>query len=108
MKLTINSYYDNQNGDYIATKFYIDGQECSEEEYCEMVDSLNDASNENVDVNENDECDCMECTLDRFSEQIQEITGGCFGCIREVLQDFLCEIVEHIVIEDVSENECLN
>jgi hypothetical protein len=52
------------------------------------------------------ECDCPECTLDRYSQLLSEITGGCCGCIREVLEYFMCEIIDHIVIEsDCNEEE---
>lgn len=51
-----------------------------------------------------DYCDCVECTIERYVEELQEITGGCPGCIRDVLMEFFCDIVEHIVIEDAEED----
>jgi len=108
MKLTVNHYYDDENGEYIASKYYIDGEECSFEDYEDFIEELNgeDECDGNCDEcslhdqSESKECDCLECTLDRFTEELEEITGGCPGCIRECLEGFCDEIVMHIVVED--------
>jgi len=97
MKLTVNTYFDDQDGEFICEKYFIDGEECSEEEYDEMLDEF--------DEDEVDCCDCYECTINRYVEYIQEVTGGCSGCIREALEDFADEIIEHIVIEDAETDE---
>ena len=97
MKLTVNTYFDDQDGEFICEKYFIDGEECSEEEYDEMLDEFYE--------DEVDCCDCYECTINRYVEYIQEVTGGCSGCIREALEDFADEIIEHIVIEDAETDE---
>jgi len=102
MKLTVNTYFNDQDGEFICEKYFIDGEEVSEEEYDDMLDEFDD---EFDDEDEVDCCDCYECTINRYVEQIQEITGGCSGCIREALEDFADEIIEHIVIEDAEVNE---
>jgi len=88
---------------YIASKYFVDGEECSEDEYEELVDML-DSENEKFE-DEEDFCDCYECTIDRYVELLQEITGGCPGCIREALESFCDEIVDHIVIEDMEDDD---
>lgn len=91
--------------------FWIDGKEVDGDAYFYEMEIENKLENDKllkqIEIEEEDECDCcdcIECTLDRFVDQIQEINGGCPHCIREVLQEFLCEIVEHIVIEDAEED----
>lgn len=101
MKLTVNTYFNDQDGKFICEKYFIDGEECSEEEYDDILDEFDD---ENIE-NEADCCDCYECTINRYVEYIQEITGGCGGCIREVLESFADEIIDHIVIEDAETDE---
>jgi len=120
MKLSNSIYFDDQTGEFIAEKFYIDGNEVCEDDYEAMLDEFDEVnSEEEVMIDENcecdseccmdceyntsDECDCPECTLDKFTELIQEITGGCPGCIREILADFMFEIIDHIIIEDAEE-----
>lgn len=63
MKLTVNNYFDDQNGEYICTKFYIDGDECTFEEYEEMLDSLNSFNEDECDGN------CDECPNNRFEQE---------------------------------------
>ncbi|MCE5220091.1 MAG: hypothetical protein LLF98_02185 [Clostridium sp.] len=114
MKLTVNNYFDNQDGSHIATKFYIDGNECGFDEYAEMLDSLNNFQDEcDEEINDenyckceeerdediNEQCDCPICTLERYVDELVDITGGCPGCIRECLIEFMNEIVNHIVVE---------
>lgn len=53
MKLTINQYFDDENGQFVCEKFYVDGQEISEQEYIEMLDTL--------DIPEEDNCECDGC-----------------------------------------------
>ena len=104
MKLSNILYFDDEDGKFIAEKFFIDGNEVSEEGFEEMLDELDEANC----VDDEDQCDCVNCTLDRFTQEIYELANGqiCPGCVREILCDFLDEIVAHIVVEDVEENEC--
>jgi len=121
MKLSYNIYFDNEDGKFIAEKYFIDGEECSEEEYDEMMDEfdeVNDVDEEtcecdsecclDCEYNQSDFCDCPKCTIEKYIEIIQNIfetTGDCGGCIGNALKDFMFEIVDHIVIEDIDENE---
>lgn len=59
---------------------------------------------EDDEEDQEDFCDCPECTILRYSQEIQEITGGCHGCIEECLTRFFIDIVEHILIENDDEN----
>lgn len=102
MKLSISSYYDNETGEYVASKFYIDGEECSEEEYCEMLEEL-----ECVVENEDEDCcDCVDCTINMYAEMIYELANGqiCPGCTRDVLESFFETMVDHIIIESLEED----
>lgn len=67
MKLTINNWFDNESGEYLTTKFYIDGEECSEEEYCEILEDLNNINNE-VDCDGN----CEECPNNKYEQEQEE------------------------------------
>ncbi len=103
MKLSNILYFDNEDGSFVAEKFYIDGNEVSEDGYEAMLVELDEANC----IDEEEQCDCVNCTLDRFTEEIYELANGqiCPGCVREILCDFLDEIVEHIVVEDISDGE---
>ena len=109
MKFSINTYFDDQDGSFVAENYFINGEQVSEEEYDAVIEEFEGEEDFENEVDtcecENDDCDCLECTLDYFVEQIQEINGGCPGCIREVLESFLDTIVDHIVIEDIDEND---
>lgn len=86
--------------------FWIDGNIVDSDLYFFEMDKERELEIEKLTEEENEidnECDCPECTLDRYTEIIQEITGGCPGCIREVLENFMMDIVDHIVIEDIEE-----
>jgi hypothetical protein len=67
LKLTISTYYNNESGEYLTTKFYIDGEECSEEEYCEILEDLNNINNE-VDCDGN----CEECPNNKYEQEQEE------------------------------------
>ena len=58
----------------------------------------------NDEVDDDCGCDCINCTIDRFTEELQELMGGCSGCIREVLCDFFETMVDHIIIESLEED----
>jgi len=91
-------------------RYWINGSPVDGDLYFFEMDREKEIENEKLKLEEDniddDQCDCIECTLDRYVKEIQEINGGCPGCIREVLQGFLCEIVEHIVVEDIECGEC--
>ena len=88
--------------------FWIDGQEVNGDDYFYELDQEKEIEinklKEAIEIEEDDFCDCVECTIERYVEELQEITGGCPGCIRDVLMEFFCDIVEHIVIEDAEED----
>jgi len=107
LKLTLDTYFDDFSGEFICEKFKINEENCSEDDYEEMYDQFDSVNCVDVDDDE-DQCDCVNCTLDRFTEEIYELANGqiCPGCVREVLCDFLDEIVSHIIVEDVEEDGC--
>jgi len=67
MKFTVNNWYDDQNGEYIATKYYIDNEEVIFEEYRDLIESF-------TEENYEEECDgnCEECTLHTESSEQPE------------------------------------
>lgn len=121
MKVTINEFYEDRTGEYITTKYLVDGEPITEEEYDSLMETLDEININNICEDEvcefgefecdeckfNDEvdqCDCPDCTLDRYSQILSEMTGGCIGCIRDVLESFLSTVIDHIVIEDIEED----
>lgn len=113
MKLTISEYYDDETGMYIATKYFVDGESITEDDYDELIDMLDRENEEDYEEDEcdgdcdnceyeyvNDQCGCPECTILKYVEQIQEITGGCPCCLEMVLREFMFEVIDHIVVED--------
>lgn len=102
MKLSNNLYFDNENGKFIVEKFLIDGVECSEDEYYEMLEEL-----ECVVENEDEDCcDCVDCTINLYTEIIYELANGqiCPGCVHDVLESFFDTMVDHIIIESLEED----
>jgi hypothetical protein len=126
VKFSINTYFDDQDGSFVAENYFINGEQVSEEEYdavIEEFDGIEDFDDEvetceceieccaDCEYNETGECDCPECTVEKYIEIIQDIiknTGGCGGCIGNALRDFMFDIVDHIVIEDMDDNEYIN
>jgi hypothetical protein len=117
LKLTINEYYDDQTGEYIATKFYIDGAECSEDDYDEMLDAL--GSIDKCD------CDCEECpgesnwflraTTDAVNDTLEmfEDPNTCDDCKFQALMDLVTMGVDgalqgYIVRKDDDNGRYLN
>lgn len=103
MKFAEETYFEDSTGEFICKKFKMNNEEVSEDYFNEELEEFEGPDDEELE--ENDFCDCVNCTLDRFTMQLQEITGGCPGCIRDVLCDFLDEIVDHIVVEDINNDE---
>jgi len=115
MKLTINTYFDDYSGEFVGETFAINDEKCSEEDYegqLEVFEVLEEDEVEtcecdsdccaDCEYNETGECDCPECTIEKYIEIIQDIfenTGACGGCIGNALESFMYEIVDHIVIE---------
>lgn len=62
---------------------------------CEAYQECLEKYEESFEDKEEFECDCIDCTLDRYVAKIQEINGGCPHCIREVLSEFLVVVVDH-------------
>ena len=95
MKLSIDEYYDDRTGEFVGSRYAINDEPCSENDFDEMFEELNFSDYEDC-------CDCVDCTIDRYTEELQELTGGCPGCIREVLCDFFDCMVDLVVetIED--------
>jgi len=98
LKLTINSYFDNEDGKFIAEKFFIDGEECSEEEFDDLMDEfdkVNDEIENEFDPCENCECRCCEEGID-YEDLLDIFVGrildaeNCPGCIYNILDEFAC------------------
>jgi hypothetical protein len=110
----------NLNEENICETFYCNGQEITEVQFMGVLEDLKSDDVYEYEDNENfengteepcencscadcetiEECDCIDCTLDRYTKQIQEINGGCPFCIKRVLQDLMCCVVAHIVVEE--------
>lgn len=56
------------------------------------------------DFEEEDECDCPECTVLKFTEKILESCGRP-ECIENILKEFLGTIIDHIVVEDIEDED---
>lgn len=82
MKLTINQYFDDENGQFVCEKFYVDGQEISEQEYIEMLDTL--------DIPEEDNCECDGCPdYDKcHSDEPQDFLHVVTDMVNETLEMF--------------------
>jgi len=98
MKLSYNIYFDDEDGKFIAEKFFIDGHQVSEEEYDDMLDEFDEINDED-EVDPCEYCECRGCCeedvqgftyedlLDVFVDKLLD-TEGCPGCIRDVLDEF--------------------
>jgi hypothetical protein len=116
MKFTVNTYFNDGTGEFICEKFLMNdevvSEECFDEAFEEFVDGNEDYIEEEQECCECDEgqdeneeqCDCPICTLERYVDELVDITGGCPGCIRESLVEFMNDIVDHIVIEDIEDD----
>jgi hypothetical protein len=102
---TSESIFNIESGKW-EERFWIEGQLVDGDEYFFELEREKDLENEKllkeceIEDDEDDFCDCPECTILRYVEEIQEITGGCPGCIEECLTRFFVDIVEHIIIEN--------
>jgi hypothetical protein len=74
-------------------KFYGDVEACLVDFYEYDLEFEN-----NEDLEENN-CDCIECILDFYRDRILEV-APCPECTREVLAEFLCCVIDHVVVED--------
>jgi len=110
LKFSINTYFDDQDGSFVAENYFINGEQVSEEEYDAVIKEFDGVDDEvetcecdeccaDCEYNETGECDCPECTILKYVQAIQEMTGGCPGCIEEQLRFFMGDIIDHIVIE---------
>lgn len=98
--------YDAKTDEWVE-KYWVNGQEVDADLYFFEIERERDLEIQKLEEQEDemDElCDCPECTLDRYTGILSEMTGGCSGCIREVLQDFMMDVVDHIVIEDMEDD----
>jgi len=100
MKLSINSYFDDQTGEFIAEKYFIDGNEVSEEDYDLMLEEFDEVNCLENEIDPCEGCECRGCCeeeegfdyedlLDIFVDKIMN-TGGCPGCIKDILDEFAC------------------
>ncbi len=69
MKLTNVIYFDDEDGSFVAEKFFINSEECSEEDYEEILDEFDNVN----EINE-DECDgnCDGCPNNKFKQEPEE------------------------------------
>jgi hypothetical protein len=88
------------NGD-IKTTYLCDGQEILPESYYALESDLeecmdcDDFDDELAEYNYDEEpCDCIECTIDRYTEQIANLGLVCPHCVREVLEQMVDEILD--------------
>ena len=102
MKLSIDEYYDDRTGEYIGSRYAINDEPCSEDDFNEMFEELNFSDYDDED----DDCDCVNCTIDRYVEMIYELADGqiCPICLRDIMCDFFETMVDHIVIESIEDN----
>ncbi len=91
MKLSIDEYYDDRTGEYVGSRYAINNEPCSEYDFDEIFEELNFSDYDE----ECDGCDCVNCTIDLYTEMIHELTGGCPGCIRDILESFFETMVDH-------------
>ena len=106
---TSESLFNIKTGHW-EERFWIDGIITDGDEYFFQQDREKQLEADKLlkecEFEEDDDCcDCLECTLDYFVERIQETGCECEGCIRQVLVEFLCEIVDHIVVEDIEDDD---
>jgi len=101
MKLSIDEYYDDRTGEYVGSRYAINDEPCSENDFDEMFEELNFS-----DYDDEDCCDCVDCTIDRYVEMIYELADGqiCPGCVHDVLESFFETMVDYIVIESIEDN----
>jgi len=90
--------------------FWIDGQEVDGDDYFYEMEIENKLENDKllkqIEIEEEDECDgcnCVECTILKYVEIIQDMTGCCPHCLEEILTNYMMDIIDHIVIEDAGE-----
>ena len=102
MKLSIDEYYDDRTGEYVGSRYTINNEPCSEYDFDEIFEELNFSDYDDED----DGCDCVNCTIDRYVEMIYELADGqiCPGCAHDVLESFFETMVDHIVIESIEDN----
>lgn len=108
MKFSENHYYD-QDGSYITSKYFVNGEEYSENDYSELLDEFDIVDYDVVDDDDDDCCDCVDCvdcTINMYAEMIYELANGqiCPGCVHDVLESFFDTMVDHIIIESLEGN----
>jgi hypothetical protein len=113
-EFTNKSLWDKENQEWVDL-FYIDGQECNHETYCEQLEieelATEDESNvceecsqcegcdehcgrgNHDEVVEENECDCPICEAERY---VQEQECFCENCNRDLEKDLLDECFEYI------------
>lgn len=85
MKLSVNDYFDDEDGKYIATKYFIDGEECSENDYFDMLEELDEIEYEDDEVEEIEICGCpccegnnyLEVVIDKINEVMEMFESNC-------------------------------
>jgi len=102
MKLSIDEYYDDRTGEFVGSRYAINDEPCSEDDFNEMFEELNFSDYDDED----DGCDCVDCTIDRYVEMIYELANDqiCPGCVHDVLESFFETMVDHIIIESLEGN----
>lgn len=98
IRLTVANTFDD-NGNLKGSQYFANGRIVSEDEYLAILKETNLADEifEKDEVYENcksnEECYCLDCTIERYIEAIQN-TDGCPNCIKDILYDFVEEIDE--------------
>lgn len=87
MKITINEYYEDRTGEYITTKYLVDEEQITEEEYHNLMDTL-DEINEFAE----DECDgnCDECLNNQIEQPLEanQFLIAVTNAVNDVLEMF--------------------
>lgn len=112
MKVFTNESWYNVETDQWEERFFVDGNIANEDLYFSEMERERDLEIEKlVEILElsedeyNDECDCPICTINKYVKRIQEISEICPYCLEEILTDFMMDVVERIVIEDIEDDE---
>ena len=89
MQLETKHYYDDETLEFVASRFFIDGEEVSFDvymDYCNELEKINGDCECNCDCCERDDC-CEECTEENCCNEcdgyIDDDCGDCNECICE-------------------------
>lgn len=79
MKLGYNVYFDDEDGSLIAEKFFINGEECPEDAYDEMMEQFENANEEECEGIEI--CDCPDCESKNYLQIVTDTINDVFEMV---------------------------